>query len=202
MTKQWLKDHKQDSYYKRAKIEGYRSRAAYKLMEIHKRFRLFRLGYIVLDLGAAPGGWSQVATKLVGKTGMVIGIDLSPIKPLINENTIFIKGDMTDNSVIEQIKKITNNAPINIVLSDAAPNISGNYSVDQAKSIYLAENAIYIAEQVLAKNGKLVVKVFEGQDFQNFIKRVKEKFRKYRIFSPKASRARSSEVYIIGEGFM
>ena len=199
MSKQWLKTHKQDSYYKQAKASGYHSRAAFKLKQINKKFKVIRSGDIVLDLGAAPGGWSQVAARLVGEAGKVIGVDLKPIVKV--ENAIFIVGDMTDKKTLEAIKEHVDDKGVDVVISDAAPNISGNYSIDQAKSVYLAENALDIANQLLNPDGNFVVKVFEGEDFQQFFKRVKDAFWHGKKFSPKASRARSSEIYVIGLGY-
>lgn len=199
MTKQWQRDLRHDEFYKRAKSEGYRSRAVFKLKQINNRFKIFKKGDIVLDLGAAPGGWSEVALEFVGTNGLVIGVDLVRIKPL--ENVIFLVGDITDEGLVDVLKKKVNNKMVNILISDAAPNISGNYSIDQARSVYLASAALKIAEHLLIQNGNFIVKVFEGEDFNSFINQVKKRFRKYKIFSPKASRARSSETYIIGLGF-
>ncbi len=202
MSKQWLKAHKRDGYYRLAKSEGYRSRAAYKLKEIHKKFRIFHKGDLILDLGAAPGGWSQVAAELVGTNGSVLGVDLDKVFPLKNSGNIeFIIGDITDLKLVDQLKEHVRGREINVVISDAAPNISGNYSIDQAKSIYLAESALHLAERLLAQNGNFVVKVFEGEDFKEFVDKVKENYKARKIFSPKASRTRSSEIYVIGLGF-
>jgi 23S rRNA (uridine2552-2'-O)-methyltransferase len=199
MSKQWLRSHKQDSYYKKAKTNGYRSRAAFKLRQINNKFKVIRQGNIVLDLGAAPGGWSQVAVQIVGETGNVIGVDLDPITKV--ENAIFIVGDMTAKKTLEAIREHIDDNGVDVVISDAAPNISGNYSIDQAKSVYLAETALDIAKQLLIPNGNFIVKVFEGEDFQQFFKQVKEAFFHAKKYSPKASRARSSEIYVIGLGF-
>jgi 23S rRNA (uridine2552-2'-O)-methyltransferase len=199
MTKQWQRMRKKDDYYKQAKAHGYRSRAAYKLKQINNKFKIFRRGDKVLDLGAAPGGWSQVAVELVGETGDVLGIDLESISSI--EHATFVIGDITDKDLIEAIFEHFNNAKINIVMSDAAPNISGNYSVDQARSVYIAQAALNIAQKCLTLGGNFIVKVFEGEDFKEFLDSVKDDFHKARIYSPKASRARSSEVYVIGIGF-
>lgn len=199
MSKQWVKMHKHDSYYRKARSEGYRSRAAYKLKQINNKFKIFRPGNIVLDLGAAPGGWSQVAAELVGENGLVIGVDLNPIEDI--NNTILLIGDITDNQIIAQLKSHLNDNYVDVVISDAAPNISGNYSIDQAKSVFLANSALNLAEQFLKINGKFVVKVFEGEDFQQFVSKIKNRFDRVRNFSPQASRSRSSEVYVIALGF-
>ena len=199
MGKQWQRMHKKDTYYKRAKAEGYRSRAAYKLKEINSKFNIIHKSDVVLDLGAAPGGWSQVAAELVGANGLVIGVDLDRINPIKNfSNVFFLTGDITDAKIVDTITEKMMGRDVNIIISDAAPNISGNYSVDQANSIYLAEAALKLADQLLVPKGNFIVKVFEGEDFKEFIDRVKSKFQKRRIFSPKASRSRSSEVYVMG----
>jgi 23S rRNA (uridine2552-2'-O)-methyltransferase len=205
MTKQWLRAHKKDGYYKRAKTQGYRSRAAYKLMEINKKFKIIQKGDTVIDLGAAPGGWSQVAAENVGDNGLVIGIDLAAINPLENADNKgivkFLKGDITKPETISKIKYEVGGRKIKVVISDLAPNISGNYSIDHANSIFLAEAALNIAQQVLTEGGAFVVKVFEGEDFFEFKNKVKKIFKTCNIFSPKASRQRSSEIYVIGLRF-
>ncbi len=198
MTKKWLREHKTDPYYRRAKAEGYRSRAVYKLLEINKKFHILHRGDMILDLGAAPGGWSQVAADFVGPHGMVLGIDLVQIKGMGLENVKFMIGDITDIGLSEKIRDQTGITEVNAIISDASPNISGNYSIDQARSIYLAENVLRLAGEMLAPGGNLVVKVFEGEDFQIFLGNVREMFKKCRNFSPQASRTRSSEIYVIG----
>jgi 23S rRNA (uridine2552-2'-O)-methyltransferase len=199
MTKTWQRERKKDGYYKRAKQEGYHSRAAYKLKQINNKFKIFHRKDIVLDLGAAPGGWSQVASELIGEYGHVIGVDLVSVSAF--GNVEFIVGDITDHGLSDILIEKMDNKKINVIISDAAPNISGNYSIDQAKSIFLAESALNLAIRLLAQGGNFVVKVFEGEDFKEFIDKVKDKFHSRKIFSPKASRARSSEVYVIGLGF-
>lgn len=199
MSKQWQRMHKHDTYYKQAKSTGYRSRAVYKLLQIDKKFKVFRRGDHVLDLGAAPGGWAQAAINMVGSSGSVVGIDLEQIRPL--EGAKFLIGDITDNDVIEVIKNGSELDKFEIIISDAAPNISGNYSIDQANSIYLAEAAVKIVMELLKMNGNFVVKIFEGEDFNEFFNHVKTLFRFCRKYSPQASRARSSEIYVVCKGF-
>ena len=199
MSKQWQRMHKNDTYYKQAKSTGYRSRAVYKLLQINKKFRIFRTGDNVLDLGSAPGGWAQAALSLVGTSGVVVGIDLEPIRSL--EGVKFFIGDITDNDVIEVIKNKSDLDKFEIIISDAAPNISGNYSLDQANSIYLAEASMKIVLELLKPNGNFVVKIFEGEDFNEFFNYVKTIFRFCRKYSPQASRARSSEIYVVCKGF-
>jgi len=191
--------HKHDSYYRQAKAHGYRSRAAYKLQQINNKFKLIRRGNVVLDLGAAPGGWLQVASELVGEKGKVLGVDLNRIKEL--PNVTLLIGDITDPKLIDSIKAHLSDGCVDVVISDVAPNISGNYSIDQARSVFLAKAALNLAKQFLRPNGNFVVKVFEGEDFQEFFNQLKKLFRQSKKFSPQASRARSSEIYVIGLGF-
>jgi 23S rRNA (uridine2552-2'-O)-methyltransferase len=200
MSKQWLQKHKHDTYYKQAKADGYRSRAAYKLKQINNKFKVIRRGDIVLDLGAAPGGWTQVAAELVGSKGKIVGVDLNAIEELKdhNNNIYFLTGDITDEEVVGDISQYINEKDVNVIISDAAPNISGNYSMDQAKSIYLAEAVLKLARIFLKPHGNLVVKIFQGEDFPEFFQIIKTQFRFSKVFSPKASRVRSSEVYVIG----
>lgn len=193
----WYSEKKREHFYKEAKRLGYRARSAFKLKQIQKRFGVFSKEDIVIDLGAAPGGWSQVAKEFVGAKGIVIGADILPIKPL--DNVQFIQGDITDNETLEEIKQILNDTKADVVLSDMSPDISGNYSVDQARSLWLCERALEVAEQVLHPNGTFVCKIFEGADTKKFIEKVKQRFSSVRIFTPDASRKSSSEIYIIAK---
>ena len=202
MSKQWQIARKHDLYYKSAKAEGYRSRAAYKLKQINNKFKIFHRGDKVLDLGASPGGWSQVAAEKVGTEGSIIGVDLEHINPLDQDNLIFLIGDITDAGTIDLIKEHLRGSEVDVVMSDAAPNISGNYDLDQARSVYLAEAALDLSKILLKRNGKFVVKVFEGMDFKEFMDRIRNTFKKCKLYSPKASRARSSEIYVIGLGLI
>ena len=195
----WYSEKKSEHYYKEAKRIGYRARSAFKLKQIQDRFNIFSKGYTIIDLGAAPGGWSQVAKEFVGEQGTVIGIDILPIKPLYNVR--FVQSDITDNKTIEKIKKIMNNNKADVVLSDMSPDISGNYSVDQARSIWLCESALEVAKETLKPKGTFVCKIFEGEDTKNFIEKVKQSFYITKQFSPKASRKSSSEIYIISKSF-
>jgi 23S rRNA (uridine2552-2'-O)-methyltransferase len=195
----WYSERKREHFYKTAKKEGYRSRSAYKLKQIQKKFHIIKKGAIVVDLGAAPGGWSQVATELTGKNGLVIGVDLQPIKPI--DGAIFIIGDMTKSETIENIKKKIQNKAVDVVISDMSPNISGNYSMDHARSIWLAENALKFAEEFLKPNGNFLCKIFEGESVKEFIDRVKSSFKIVKLHAPPASRKSSSEIYIVAKGF-
>ena len=190
----WYAERKRDYYYKEAKKQGYRARSAFKLIQIQERYRIFRKGDIVIDLGASPGGWSQVAVKYAS---LVIAVDLQPMKPL--ENVVFIKGDITKDETVEEIRKHTEYA--DVVISDASPNITGNYSLDQARSIWLCYNALKIAKEFLKEGGNFVCKAFEGEDYPEFLKEVRKNFRMVKAHSPKASRKQSSEIYVIAKGF-
>ena len=199
MAKRWYRDRKKEFYYKQAKKQGYRARSAYKLLQIQQRYNIIKRGDTVLDLGAAPGGWSQVAKEIVGEEGKVIGVDLLPIKPI--KNIHFIEGDITDTETMEKIKELIGKKKIDVVISDMSPNISGNYSLDQARSVWLCEHALNYAENFLKEKGNLVCKVFEGEDFNNLRAKIKKRFHKVENVIPKASRKTSSEVYLVGISF-
>lgn len=199
MPTRWYKEKKQEHFYKQAKREGYRARSAFKLLQIQKKFRFLKTNDTVLDLGAAPGGWSQVAKETIGEKGKIIGIDILPIRPL--DGVIFLKGDMTEEGSIKKILDITENNSVDVILSDMSPDISGNYTMDQARSIYLCEQALKTCNYLLKTGGNFICKVFEGEDFQNFFKKVKNQFHSVNKFSPKASRKSSSEIYIIAKSF-
>jgi 23S rRNA (uridine2552-2'-O)-methyltransferase len=193
----WYSEKKKEHFYKEAKRAGYRARSAFKLMQIQDKFKILKEGDIVIDLGAAPGGWSQVAKEIVGENGTVIGIDLSPIKPI--SGIIFLQGDMTQKTSLLEILKLIDQEKADVVLSDMSPDISGNYSVDHAQSIYLSEKALSTAVSILKQNGNFVCKVFGGEDLQNFILQVKDRFQTVKEYCPDASRKSSSEVYIIAK---
>jgi 23S rRNA (uridine2552-2'-O)-methyltransferase len=195
----WYTEKKKEHFYQEAKRIGYRARSAFKLQQIQNRFHLIPKNGIVIDLGAAPGGWSQVAKELVGEQGVVIGVDLSSIKPI--DNIQFIRGDLTKSETVEEIKDLMNGRHADIVLSDMSPDISGNYSVDQARSVWLCESALHVVDQVLRQNGHFICKIFEGEDTKSFIEKVKQQFMVVKTFSPEASRKSSSEVYILAKSF-
>ena len=182
-----------DAFQRKARREGYRARSAYKLMDIQKRSKIFKEGSIVLDLGAAPGGWSQVALEYVGEDGKIIGVDLQHILPL--KGAQFIQGDLRETEIREKLEELAPKA--DTVISDMSPNLSGNYSVDQARSVELSSLALEIASERKAKF--FVCKVFEGSDFQEFRKSVIDEFGSVRTLSPEASRKQSSEVYLIAK---
>lgn len=193
----WYRERKREHFYKEAKRVGYRARSAFKLQQIQQRFRVITTNATVVDLGAAPGGWSQIATELVGDKGTVIAADISPIKPLINVQCI--QGDVTQPETIARLRQLMDTKKADAVLSDMSPDISGNYSVDQARSAYLCECALNVASQILKPGGNFVCKIFEGEDTKEFLEKVKQWFSIVKTFSPEASRKSSSEVYIIAK---
>lgn len=191
----WYREKKKEHFYKEAKKVGYRARSAFKLKQIQNKFKIIQKGDSVLDFGAAPGGWSQVAKELVGEQGTVIGVDLSPIESL--DGVTFLQGDLTMESTMLEIIEIMGDNKADVILSDMSPDISGNYSVDHARSIYLCEQALAASETVLKNGGNFVCKVFDGEYLQEFVKRTNKFFKFVKQFSPDASRKSSSEVYII-----
>ena len=194
-SRRWMHEHLSDEFVKKAQKEGYRSRAVYKLLEIVEKKAIIRNGDNVLDLGAAPGGWSQVAAKLVGSQGKVIASDILPIELI--DGVDFLQGDFTEQSVYDDLLVMTDGAKVDVVLSDMAPNMSGQLSVDQPKSMYLAELAIEMAIKTLNPGGSFVVKVFQGDGFDVFVQNAKKAFKKVSVIKPKASRPRSKEVYLL-----
>lgn len=198
-SKAWLKEHRDDPYVQQAQREGYRSRACYKLLEIQERDRLIRPGMTVLDLGSAPGGWSQVAVELVGHSGRVIASDILLMDALAGVE--FIEGDFTSDEVFEQILGAIGDTPVDLVISDMAPNMSGVNAVDQPQSIYLVELALDMAQQVLAPGGTFVTKVFQGEGFDELLRGARDSFAKVLTRKPKASRPRSREVYLVAKEF-
>lgn len=198
-SKRWLKEHFDDPYVKLAQERGYRSRAVFKLLEINEKDKLFSPGMRVVDLGAAPGGWSEVASKEVGGKGRVFALDILPMEPLSNVD--FIQGDFTDSEVFEKLLQLINNHGVDLVISDMAPNISGMNEVDQPRAMYLAELAEDLAKHVLKKGGSFLVKVFQGEGFDPFLKGLRQEYTKVQIRKPHASRARSREVYLLAKGF-
>ena len=190
-----MNEHLNDEYVKKAQKEGYRCRAVYKLIEITDKNQIITKGDRILDLGAAPGGWSQVAAKIVGKTGQIIASDILPIEEIPGVD--FLQGDFTEMSVYKALLSLTKDQKMNTVLSDMAPNMSGQLSVDQPKSMYLAELALDMAIKTLTPNGHFLVKVFQGDGFDAYVQIVRQTFKRVAIKKPKASRARSKEVYLL-----
>lgn len=198
MTRKWLRERRADAWYKLARKEGYRTRASFKLLQIHNKFRLFDEGDSVVDLGAAPGGWSQVAAEIVGEEGRVVGVDLDRIDPI--EGVIFLRGDMTQDDTVARTMEATEGVA-DVVISDMSPNISGAYSTDHARSVWLVEAALDFTEKVLRKDGKFVAKVFEGDMFPQLLGRMRRMFVDVHVANPPASRKASSEVYVVCLGF-
>lgn len=198
-SKAWLKEHREDPYVQQAQREGYRSRACYKLLELQEKDKLIRQGMTVLDLGSAPGGWSQVASAAVGESGIVIASDILPMDGLAG--VTFIVGDFTEEPVFSQILDTLGGKPVDLVMSDMAPNMSGMQAVDQPRAIYLAELALDMAQRVLAPGGAFVTKLFHGEGFDEVFELAKSSFLKVLTRKPRASRARSREVYLVAKGF-
>ena len=197
-SKQWMREHINDPFVQLAQKEGYRSRAAYKLLEIDAKDRLLKPGTVVVDLGATPGGWSQVAAGKVGRNGKVIALDLLPLDPLAG--VAFIQGDFRDDAVLKQLEDLLQGKPADLVISDMAPNICGVASADQARAMHLAELAMEFALEHLKPAGSFLVKVFQGEGFEAFYKLMRSRFAKVSTRKPKASRDRSSELYLLGSG--
>lgn len=197
-SKQWMREHISDPFVQQAQKDGYRSRAAYKLLEINTRDHLLKPGLVVVDLGAAPGGWCQVAATIVGSAGKVIALDLLPMEPL--RGVEFIQGDFRDEDVLKKLESSLQNRGVGLVISDMAPNFSGVGQVDQDRAIYLAELAMEFTLEHLNPEGSFLVKVFQGSGFEAYMKLMRSRFEKVVARKPKASRDRSSEVYLLGTG--
>ncbi|MEP1742690.1 MAG: 23S rRNA (uridine(2552)-2'-O)-methyltransferase RlmE [Kangiellaceae bacterium] len=197
-SKGWLKEHFDDQYVKMSQEDGVRSRAVYKLQEMDEKDKLIRLGLNVVDLGAAPGGWSEYVAKKLNDKGAIVATDILPMDHLAG--VTFIQGDFREETVLNEILAQLENNQVDLVLSDMAPNITGVDSIDQPSSIYLVELALDFAQQTLTKNGRFLVKVFQGSGFDEYLKSVKQSFNQVKIRKPKASRARSREVYIFAQG--
>ncbi len=196
-SQRWLDEHLEDEYVKRSKQDGYRSRAVYKLMEIHQKNKIIKHGMKVVDLGAAPGGWSQYCAKLVGDKGRVVASDILPMDPLAHVE--FVLGDFREDDVFEHLLETLGSDKCDLVISDMAPNISGVDSIDQPKSIYLCELALDMAGRLLQQDGVFIAKLFQGQGSDEFLKEVRKLFKKVKIIKPKASRPRSREVYVLAQ---
>ncbi|SUO94935.1 23S rRNA (uridine(2552)-2'-O)-methyltransferase RlmE [Suttonella ornithocola] len=197
----WLKEHHDDVFVQKAKAEGYRSRAVYKLKEIQERDRILRAGMTVVELGAAPGGWSQYVANIIGSKGRMIALDILPMDTLAD--VTFIQGDFREQSVLDRLLlELGDKSKVDLVISDMAPNMSGVKSVDQAKSMYLNELALDFVEQKLAQGGDFLVKVFHGAGFDDFFKNLKNQFKTVLTRKPEASRARSQETYLLARHFI
>ncbi|GLP97080.1 23S rRNA (uridine(2552)-2'-O)-methyltransferase RlmE [Paraferrimonas sedimenticola] len=198
-SKRWLKEHFDDKYVKEAQKQGLRSRAVFKLDEIQAKDKLIRDGMTVVDLGAAPGGWSQLATKLVGESGQVIACDILPMDPIAGVD--FLQGDFREESVLNALLERVGDDKVDVVLSDMAPNMSGNGAVDQPRAMYLVELALDMCHSVLAPNGSFAVKVFQGEGFDQYMKDIRKAFKVVKTRKPDSSRARSREVFVVATGY-
>jgi 23S rRNA (uridine2552-2'-O)-methyltransferase len=198
-SSRWMQEHFNDEYVKMAQVKGYRSRAVFKLEEIQDKDQIIKPGMNIIDLGAAPGGWSQFAREIIGKKNKIIALDILPMEPI--EGVDFIQGDFREQAVLDELYAVLDGAEVNLVMSDMAPNMSGNKAVDQPRSIYLGELALETAKAVLTKGGTFLVKLFHGEGFEEFYQEVQKSFSKVVIKKPKASRPRSNEVYILAKGF-
>ena len=194
----WLREHFDEPYVKKAQKAGYRSRATFKLEEIDKKDKLIKPGMAVVDLGSAPGGWSDYALRKLGDNGTVVALDILPMTPLTGVH--FIQGDFREDNVLDELNLILDSLPIDLVLSDMAPNITGVDSIDQPSSMYLVELALHFAVENLSKQGVFLVKVFQGEGFDTYLKAMRDSFQKVITRKPDASRARSREVYLLGRG--
>jgi len=200
-SNRWMKEHFDDKYVKKSQQEGYRSRAVYKLQEIQNKDRLFKQGMRVIDLGAAPGSWSQIVSEWVGQeAGQVIASDILPIDPL--PFVEFVQGDFREQAILDELLQRLDQKKADVVISDMSPNMSGNDAVDMPRSLYLCELALDMAQQVLKPDGAFVVKLFQGQGSEAYLRALKTHFKRLKIRKPKASRARSREVYVLAQGFI
>lgn len=191
----WLNEHVHDPYVKLAQKQGYRARAAFKLLEINEKDKLIQADTVLADLGSAPGSWSQVATELIGPRGRVIAMDILPMDPV--PGVEFIQGDFREDEVLQQLVDLLNGQKLDLVISDIAPNISGNTVTDQARSFYLCELAYDFAINHLKPGGHFLIKVFQGAGYQEYVKLLRESFAEVVVRKPKASRDRSNEIYLL-----
>ncbi|EAR10973.1 23S rRNA (uridine(2552)-2'-O)-methyltransferase RlmE [Reinekea blandensis] len=198
-SKDWLKEHFDDPFVHKAKQDGYRSRASYKLLELCEKDRLIRPGMMVVDLGSAPGGWSQVAARMVGDQGRVVASDILEMDAV--PDVEFIQGDFTDEAVYQALLDCIGDRPVDLVISDMAPNMSGNAVIDQPAAMYLVELALDMAQSILRPGGAFVAKLFHGAGFDEYVKTVRQQYTKVVMRKPEASRARSRETYIVATGF-
>ena len=196
MSKRWLSERKREYYHLRAKAEGYRSRAAFKLIQLDERFGFLKDAIRVLDMGAAPGGWLQVVSEAIGDDGVVLGVDLQEISPMGLPSVETLVGDVTSEDTIHEILEFFHGR-VNVVLSDMAPEVSGNWDLDQFRQIHLARVTLVIADELLRRDGWLVVKTFQGSEHEKYVQEVRDMFERVKIVKPKASRKHSAEIYLV-----
>lgn len=197
-SRRWLDRHFKDPYVKKAQEDGYRSRAAYKLLEIQKQHPFIKPSMTVVDLGAAPGGWTQVVSHYLKNSGKIIALDILEISSLASPNIIFLQGDFESQEIISALNTALDHQKADIILSDMAPNTSGIRNLDQIRSVALAESAVEFAKQTLKLNGSFLVKIFQGEGFDDYLKTLRKLFKTVLICKPKASRAESKEIYLLG----
>lgn len=199
---QWEMEHKKEHYYKLAKKQDYRSRASFKLKQLDKKYKLLKPDYNIVDLGAAPGGWSQVALEVIGEEGkgQVVSVDLEYIKPIDHENFTAVKGDFTTPKIQDIITELTD-GKVDVILSDASPKLTGIKDIDNLRAYDLVMSVLDISENILKPNGKMIFKAFQGEEYQKLIKTVKQKFKQVKTTKPGSSRKRSAEMYVIAKGF-
>jgi 23S rRNA (uridine2552-2'-O)-methyltransferase len=195
----WLQEHFADRFVKKARADGFRSRAIYKLEELDQREKLLRAGQVVLDLGAAPGAWSQYAARRVGRKGRVVASDILPMDPIVGVE--FVPGDFREEAVVAALRALLPERAVDLLLSDMSPNLSGIDAVDQPRAMYLAELALDTAEKVLKPGGTALIKVFQGSGFSELLAATRRRFSKVRTLKPEASRARSPELYLLAKDF-
>ena len=198
-SREWLDRHVNDEYVQRAQLEGYRSRAVYKLLEIQHRDHLLRPGQVIVDLGAAPGGWSQAAQEIVGDAGAVLALDILPMDAI--DGVTFIEGDFREQQPLEKLREALHGRDVDLVISDMAPNLSGMATVDQPRSIYLCELALDFAVQTLKPGGNFLTKIFQGEGFDAYLRQLRESFASVMTRKPQSSRSKSNEVYLVGRDF-
>ena len=199
MSRRWISERKHDPYHKKAKLEGYRARSAFKLKQMDNKFKFLKPGVTVLDIGAAPGGWLQIVSERIGEKGLVIGVDLDEIRSLDLENVKTIQGDIRDEETQKKIRSFVGKR-LDVVIADIAPNVSGNWDIDQYNQLELARMSMTIAKRLLYRKGWFITKVFQGIDYEEFLRDVKASFKKVKVFKPSASRKSSAEIYLISHG--
>ncbi len=197
LPKTWVRERKKEHYYRKAKKEKLRSRAAYKLLQVARKYRFIKPNAIIVDLGAAPGGWIQACLRIVGDEGLVLAVDLKQIEPFDSPNVRTLIDDITNPQAVHSIREFLPR-PADVVISDVSPNISGIWELDHFRQIELARCSLHIANSVLRSKGNLFVKVFQGKVLDDFVREVKQNFASVRLVKPKASRARSAELYVLG----